>query len=229
MSSSDQPAESPDDAAPSESPEGFGRFLARLFRVMLRPTRFWVDLRQSGPPPLSAVLWPHLVLLILVRSGADFVGGVLDPTVDLAGAITKALGALIGWILLPVSLAFVGSVIGGTGGGTTSFRRSLAFAGYGLTPLFIAGSLAVIPVPLVAQAAEMLAMPYTFYVLAVGVQPMLGVEQGRLAGAVGLVNGAVVLIWSALSLLSYWLLHAAFTAAPAAAPAVSGLLLLVPA
>lgn len=221
MSKSDPPVEPQEDVVLSDSPEGVGRFLARLFRVMLRPTNFWVGLRQSGPPPLSAILWPHLVFLILLRSGADFVGGVLDPTVDLGGAITKALGALIGWVLLPVGLAFVGSILGGVGGGTASFRRSLAFAGYGLTPLFIAGSLAIIPVPWVAQAAEMLAMPYTFYVLAVGVHPVLGVDQRRLAGAVGLVNGAVLLLWSALSLLSYWLLHAAFTAGPAA-PVVTG-------
>lgn len=221
MSNSNQIADSRDDAALSDSPEGVGRFVSRLLRVMLRPTSFWVDLRQSGPPPLGAILWPHLALLILLRSGADFVGGVLDPAIDLAAAITRAVGALIAWALLPVGLAFVGSIVGGMGGGTASFRRSLAFAGYGLTPLFIAGSLAVVPVPWVAQAAEMLAMPYTFYVLAVGVHPVLGVDQRRLAGAVGLVNGAVLLLWSALSLLSYWLLHAAFTAAPVA-PAVTG-------
>lgn len=206
------------------SSEGLGRFLARLFRVMFRPTSFWVGLRQHGPPPLGAILWPHLATLILLRSTADFVGHVLrmGEGEDLSSAITNALGALVGWLLLPLGLAFVASVVGGMGGGTASFRRSLALSAYGLSPLFIAGSLAVIPVPWVAQAAEMLAMPYTFYVLAVGVGPLLAVEQRRLAGAVGLVNGAVVLLWSALALLSYWLLHSAFTTAPAIAPAVTG-------
>ncbi|MEZ4267084.1 MAG: Yip1 family protein [Myxococcota bacterium] len=221
MSKSDELTESRNESPVAESSEGIGRFLARLFRVMLQPTAFWVDLRQTGPPPLSAILWPHLALLIGLRSIADFVGVLLAPGGTISDAITKGLGALVGWILLPICLAFVGSIIGGVGGGSASFRRSLAFAAYGLAPLFIAGSLAIIPVPWVAQAAEMLAMPYTFYVLAVGVHPVLGVDQRRLAGAIGLINGATLLLWSALALLSYWLLHAAFTAAPVA-PVVTG-------
>ncbi|MCB9727752.1 MAG: YIP1 family protein [Deltaproteobacteria bacterium] len=213
--------ESPEGGVPEARDESFGRFVGRILRVMMRPSSFWVGMRQSGPPPLGVVFWPHLLVLIVLRSGADFVGGLLDPDVDLSAAISKATGALVAWVLLPVALGIVASIIGGVGGGSASFRRSMAFAGYGVTPLFIAGSLAVVPVPWVAQVAEMLAMPYAFYVLAVGVGPMLGVDQRRLAGAVGLVNGALVLLWSALALLSYWLLHAAFTSEPAAA-VVSG-------
>jgi hypothetical protein len=61
--------------------------------------------------------------------------------------------------------------------------------------------LSVFPFPYVGPAAEALAMPYTFYVLAVGVTPMLGVAGDRAPGVVGMLNGALVLGWALLPTL----------------------------
>jgi len=70
-----------------------------------------------------------------------------------------------------------------------------------LTPLFAIGVLAVIPLPYVSAIADLVMMPYTFYVLAAGVVPALGVAENRAPTRVGLICGALLLLWSTMPTL----------------------------
>ncbi len=175
------------------------RFSSRLAHLLLVPGKFWESLREEHVSVREMML-PHLILLIGVRAVAGFIGSLLG-----GGGFGAALGALISsfvsWFALVWVFAIVAASLASAKGGRLSANDSLRLAAYGLAPLFLVGVFAVIPFPHVAPIAELIAMPYAFYVLSAGVVPMLGVPVERAPVMVGQLCGALLILWSIMPTL----------------------------
>lgn len=198
--SSDVDRQGPRDAAPSTSPpEGnpWGRFFARMMLILVRPTKAW-DRLAKEEVGIGELLWPHALVLILARGCAELVGHLLEGW-KLGAALADLAFGVLSWFVLVWVFSFVaGSVASTRGGARLAAGDAMRFGAYGLTPLFAVGMISVIPFPYVSQIAGVLAMPYAFYVLAVGVRPMLHVDDKDAAAVTGLVCGALVLAWALL-------------------------------
>lgn len=175
----------------------WGRFVTRLLQVLLRPSKTWERLAEEQVP-IAEVLWPHAVFLILLRAGAELVGRLLEGW-RLGPAMADFALGVVSWFVLLWVFAFVAaSVASARGHAALAAGDALRFGSYGLSPLFAVGVLGVVPLPYVAQIAGVLAMPWAFYVLAVGVRPMLRVKDQDAAAVTGLICGALVLAWALL-------------------------------
>lgn len=184
-------------APPVSTGPSWGTFLARVLLVLTRPTKAWERLSREEVP-IGELLWPHVVVLLLARGGAELVGRLLEGWTIGAALADFAMG-VISWFVLVWVFSFVaGSLASTRGGARLAAGDALRFGAYGLTPLFVVGLIGLFPLPYVSQIAAVLAMPYAFYVLAVGVRPMLHVEDKEAAAVTGLMCGALVLAWALL-------------------------------
>lgn len=191
----------------NEDGSPWGRFFGRLIQVLLRPTKAWERIAGESVP-IGEVLWPHAVLLILARAGAELIGHLLEGW-GIGTALADFGLGVISWFVLLWVFAFVaGSVASARGRAGLAAGDALRFGAYGLSPLFAVGLLSVVPLPYVSQVAGVLAMPWAFYVLGVGVHPMLHVKDEQAAAVTGLVCGALVLAWALLPTLMGLILRA---------------------
>ena len=92
------------------------------------------------------------------------------------------------WLFAPIALT-----VASTRKAAPDFGHAFRFAAYGVTPFLVFGMLSVIPLPYVATIADAIALPWAFYVLSVGVVPMLGIPEDRAPAAVGLLTGALLI------------------------------------
>jgi hypothetical protein len=194
-------------ARPPEPGSPWAHFFARLGLVLLRPTKAWERLSKEQLT-LGEVLWPHVVVLILARGIAELIGNLLSGK-SLGLSFGELAVAVVSWFVLVWVVAIAsGSVASTRGGARLAANDAFSFGAYGLTPLFVVGVLSVIPLPYVSQAAGVLAMPYAFYVLSVGVVPMLRVKESESAAIAGLVCGTLLLAWALLPTLLALVLRA---------------------
>ncbi|MBN1773954.1 MAG: YIP1 family protein [Deltaproteobacteria bacterium] len=174
-------------------------FLGDLFGVLFSPTAFWARPRPTGLPEAKPI-WIHLAILIGIRSVAGF-GGALLRDVGLGAAFGQLFSGLVAaFAMVWLFTAIVASLTAGTAGRAT-VRETFRYAAYGLTPLFAIGVLAVVPLPYVTPIADLVLMPYTFYVLALGVVPALGVAEKAAPGRVALICGSLLVLWSIMPTL----------------------------
>ena len=185
------------DAPPPGSP--MGRFARRLGGLLVRPAHFWEAL-QKEEVPTGELMAPHLVLLIGIRAVAGAIGTLLAGG-GVVAAIISLLGSFVSWFALVWVFALVVGSFVATSGGHADPKAALRFAVYGVSPLFVVGVLAAIPVTYVTPIAELLAMPYAFWTLAVGVMPELKVPQDRAPALVGRLCGALLILWSVMPTL----------------------------
>ena len=181
----------------NEASGSWGHFFQNIGMLLLRPTAAWDDICKTKED-LSKVLWPHVLVLLLARGVADFFGNLIRGE-SLAVAMGQMVSSVLAWFVLIWLFALAAASIAGSRGGelTDSFR----FSGYALTPLFVVGILAVVPVPYVSRIADLVVMPYAFYVLAVGTVPMLRIPSDKAPGAVGLLAGTMLILWALLPTL----------------------------
>ncbi len=180
-------------------PGGKTSFFADMFNVLASPTAFWERVRAAGPPAYRPI-WLHLAILVGLRSVAGF-GGALLRGVGLGAAFGQLFsGLLSAFLTVWLFAAIVASLTAGAVVKTT-IRETFRYAAYGLTPLFVIGMLAVVPLPYVTPIADLVLMPYTFYVLAVGAVPALGVPEKQAPGRVALICGALLVLWSIMPTL----------------------------
>jgi hypothetical protein len=193
-----EPEAAPDTTRPpAGSP--WADFFTHLIEILFRPSQAWERLSKD-PQPLIEVLWPHVVVLLLARALAEFIGSLLQGRGILPSLGQFGLGA-VGWFALVWAFGLVTMGIASARGGRVVVQDAIRYAGYGLTPLFVVGILSFVPVQYIPAVADALTMPYTFYVMAVGVGPMLRVPEEKLAGTVGLLNGALLLLWALIPTL----------------------------
>lgn len=189
--------------APAATGAGWGRFLARMVFVSLRPRAFWTKLRDGGTVPSTAeLLWPHALVLTLAGGVAAAVGDIIHghpaDVVALHGVLTFAAA-----FLLVIAFALVArAVVAGRGGAGVNLHEAFAFSVYGLTPLLLLGILNVIPVKWLSMVIGFIALPYSFYVLAVGVVPFLRIPERRGAEGSGLLSAGLLLAWSLTTALA---------------------------
>lgn len=172
------------------------RLFRRLVMVLLRPSRFWAEL-QTEELTIKEMLFPHVALLLVVRGVAGLVGDLMGG-VGVGSAVLGLLSSMLGWFGLIWLLAIAASTLAGVGGGRLSPLHGLRLSAYGLTPLFVAGVLAAVPLRQVAPVAELVAMPWAFYVMAHGVVPCLGVKDKRAITLIAQLNGLTLVLWSVL-------------------------------
>lgn len=187
-------------AEPVGPPPAGGRgFFGNLFEVLFSPAAFWERTRAGGPADYRPI-WIHLLVLVGLRSVAGF-GGALLRGVGFGAAFGQLFSGLIAaFAMVWLFTAIVASLTAASAGKTT-VRDTFRYAAYGLTPLYAIGVLAVVPLPYVAPIADLVLMPYTFYVLGVGVVPALGVSEKAAPGRVALICGSLLVLWSIMPTL----------------------------
>jgi hypothetical protein len=188
-----------DNRPSADSSNTFGHFLGRVLHILARPSDFWDEV-SSLVTPMRHLMFPHLTVLIGIRAGAGFIGDLLQSA-GFVASLGKMFTSFFSWFALVWVFALIAGSIATTSGARQSVGSAVRFSVYGLTPLFAVGILAAIPLPHVAPIAELLAMPYAFYVLAVGVISELGIPSDKAPGAVGKLCGALLILWSVMPTL----------------------------
>lgn len=177
----------------------WGRFARRLSMVLLRPATFWERVRDEEIP-VKELMWPHVVVLVGVRALAGFIGGLLHGA-SFGSSLLSGLSSFVSWLALIWVFAVVVGSVATARGARINAQDPLRFAAYGLAPLFMVGVLAAVPLPYVTPIAELIAMPYTFHVMGLGVVPLLGVPWKRAPAMVGLVCGVLLILWAVMPTL----------------------------
>ena len=177
----------------------WSHFFGTVGKLLFRPTEAWKQINKTKAP-LGSILWPHVVGLLLARGCAEFLGNLLQSQ-GLAVAFGQMASSALSWFVLIWIFAVAAASIAGSRGGELVVQDSFRFSAYALTPLFVIGILAVIPVPYLSRIADLLVMPYAFYVMAVGVVPMLRIPLEKAPGAIGLLTGTLVLLWAMIPTL----------------------------
>jgi hypothetical protein len=139
-------------------------------------------------------MWPHVGALVLLRAVAEFVGALLSDA-SFADALKLFAMSAITWFSLLWILAATALTLASARGGKTDFAAAFRFSAYALTPLLFVGMLGVVPIALVAPVADVIAMPYAFFVMSLGVVPELGVPLERAPATVGLFCGLLLALW----------------------------------
>lgn len=188
-------------AQPPKAGKRTWRFLRNTVLVSFLPRTFWRRLAAEGVPTFREVLWPHTILLSALGGVAALIGGVtLGREVDVI--VAHSLLTFVGSVIMVLAFGLIARAISGAEKGSAGFRAAFAFGVYGLTPMLILGVLHIIPVPLVHTIAGLLALPYAFYVISLGVGPVLAVPDKRGAEATGLLAAAALLAWTLTSALA---------------------------
>lgn len=175
-----------------ESP--WQRFFRRGRGVLLRPAGFWKEL-AAEEATIAEAIWPHAVILIAARATFGLLG-MLFRGEGFGSALGTFATSLVSWFALIWAFGVAVGVVARTHGGKTVGRATVVYSAYTLTPLFVVGMLAAIPVPYLAPVAELIAIPYALYVLSVGVVPLLVVPLDKAPATVGMLCGSLLALWS---------------------------------
>jgi len=179
----------------------FWHFLGRTLLVTFRPRAFWRRLAESGAPSFGELIWPHTTILSALGGIAAMVGGIArERPMDII--VAHSLLTFAGSVIMVLAFGFVARIIAGAERGSAKFAESFAFGVYGMTPMLILGVLHVVPSPLVHSIVGLLALPYAFFVISLGVRPMLAIPNERAAEATGLLTAAALLSWTLTSALA---------------------------
>ena len=178
----------------------FGRFFYDFVFILTRPESFW-KAQELHPVTLGQLIWPHLVILVVLRMIAVFVGGILmsEPVISTVLIQTLMQGFLI-FVLVLIFALLISGISALTGAGF-QLDKGIRFSGYCITPILLMGIISIIPVPYLGIVCDMLAMPWAFVVLGAGVLPYLKIKPERSPSLTGLFCGILVILWSVLPLL----------------------------
>lgn len=215
-----QPVDSPVPATPirplgdvrgGASP--FSVFFRNLLTLLFRPNHFW-ETQRENPTSILHVHWPHLILLIALRSVAQLVGGLFNPSIAWSTAVVHATTGFLFLFFFVWLFALVVAGISAVSEAECQVADTVRFTAYAITPLFFIGFLAIIPVPHLQPIADAIAMPYTFYVLGAGVISYLRIPERKAAALTGLMCGILLCLWGLLPIYLPMLIGSIFGSAP---------------
>ncbi|MBQ9394890.1 MAG: YIP1 family protein [Proteobacteria bacterium] len=181
----------------------FVRFFGDLIMVLTRPGAFW-KAQDEHPATTSQLYWPHLTVLVLLRTAAIMGGGAFQhalndvPLVQLL--VIAGIQALMIYILVWI-LAMLISGISTLSGAGFQFDRAQKFVGYSLTPILVVGILSLIPLPYVDTVCDLIAMPWAFLVIGAGVLPYLKLKPEQGPVLTGLFCGLLLTLWGLVPIL----------------------------
>lgn len=181
------------------------RFFLDFGAILVHPAAFWRG-QDLHPATLGQLHWPHLTILILLRTAAVFVGGILQPHAVIHQVIIQAVtqGLLIFLLTWGMALGIAG--ITALSGGGFHYTKALRFVGYSITPLLFVGLISIIPLPWLATVCDLLAMPWAFVVMGAGVLPYLKLKSEHAPTLSALMCGLLLCLWGALPMLIPFLL-----------------------
>lgn len=196
----------PVDKADPRTQAPFVSFALNIVNVLFRPNFFWKQ-QSKYKTALSKLFWPHLLILVSLRSLAFFVGSFLNPEVSFLSAVLQGVSSFILIFLAIFIFAFIIAATSKISGSKFSFSDSLRFISYAVTPLLFIGFLAAIPMPYIRIVADFIAMPHSFFVMGAGIVPLLNIPAKRSAPVAGLFCGILLCVWGALPTLVPILIH----------------------
>ena len=177
-------------------------FFGRLLRLFLRPTRYWQSVDEVGLPPARQLVFPHLTILALLRGAAGLVGSLAQES-GVDKSVVYAISSFLATFVVVGAMAMLVVVMAKGLKGEASIKAAFSWVALALTPLFVVGTLGAVPVPYFGAAAEMLALPYAFYVMAVGIDVGLNVKPERQAKAASLLAGGLLVLWTLAASLTF--------------------------
>ncbi|MBQ9242243.1 MAG: YIP1 family protein [Proteobacteria bacterium] len=178
----------------------FTRFFLDFLLILTRPGAFWKG-QDEHPATLGQLHFPHLFILVTLRTLMAFLGGILQPEPVFSRALIQAATqALLIFVMIWV-LALIISGISTLTGQRIHYDRALRYVGYSITPNLFVGIISIVPVPYLATICDFLAMPWTFLVMGAGVHAYLKIKPEIAPTLTGLYCGMMLCMWTALPML----------------------------
>ena len=181
----------------------FGRFFLDLILILTRPGAFWKG-QAEHPATIGQMYWPHLIILISLRTIAVMGGALLQYAMnDISPAhllIEAGVQALMIFLMIWLFSLLISGISTLSGAGF-QFDRAHRFAGYCMTPIFIVGILSVLPLPYMDKICDIIAMPWAFLVMGAGVIPFLKIKPELGPTLTGLFCGMMLCLWGLIPML----------------------------
>ncbi len=181
----------------------FMRFLGDLIMILTRPGAFW-KAQDEHPATTSQLYWPHLTILILLRTMAIMGGGAFQYAISEVPVghliLTAAIQALMIFILMWIMSVLISGISTLAGAGF-QFERAQKYVGYSLTPILVVGILSLIPLPYVDTICDLIAMPWAFLVMGAGVLPYLKLKSEQGPILTGVFCGLLLTLWGIVPIL----------------------------
>ncbi len=165
----------------------------RAKNILLKPAEEW-EVIAKEPATVGGLFTGYAVILALLPAIASilFVGllGIglsgMGPAGAMMGgaglsfwAVTAVVGYVVGLVLLWL-VSFIVKAIAPSFNGSSDMTQATKLMVYSATPTWIAGLISWIPI--LGFLASLAAMAYAVYLIYLGVKPVLGVPQEKVAG-----------------------------------------------
>lgn len=176
------------------------RFFLDFLLILTRPGAFWRG-QDEHPATLGQLHFPHLFILVTLRTLMAFLGGLLQPEPVFSRALIQAATQALLIFVMVWGLALIISGISTLTGQRIHYDRALRYAGYSITPNLFVGIISIVPVPYLATICDFLAMPWTFLVMGAGVHAYLKIKPEIAPTMTGLYCGMMLCMWTAMPML----------------------------
>ena len=185
------------------------RFFIDFVLILTRPGAFWRG-QDEHPASLGQLHFPHLFILVILRTLMAFLGGLLQPEPVFSRVLIQAATQALLIFVLIWGLAMIISGISTLIGQRIHYDRALRYVGYSVTPNLFVGIISIVPVPYLATVCDFLAMPWTFLVMGAGVHAYLKIKPELAPTMTGLFCGMMLCMWTAMPMLIPELLRFSF-------------------
>ena len=181
--------------------------------AFFHPRQEWEELREENCKLLECYI-KHILILAAIPSVCAFIGAtkigwsIGDHTFKLTEASTLPMA--IGFFLFSlIAIYIMGRAIhwmAGTFDAEVSLEKAVLVATQVVTPLFLSGFIALVPIPWLIMVVGIIAMGYTVYQMYIGIPIVLQIEPEKgfilasgvltvgLVTMVGLI-AATVILW----------------------------------
>ena len=176
----------------------------RAKNMIVKPKLEW-GVVAAESPDVGGITTGYLLPLILVSAVASLIGyGILgfglagvDTTFSygLAYALLSVISSLASLFLVTM----VVKMLGPTFASTDDFGRAYQLVAYGMTPAWVAGILTIIPI--LGGFAVIVGLIYAIYLYYIGMPPVLGTPQNRVAAYIVVTAIVTIVLWFVLALI----------------------------
>jgi hypothetical protein len=191
--------------------------------LFTHPGQQWQRIRAAKEQSVSHLYLTHTLILAAIPAISAFIGTtrtgwvIGDKPAIVLGAPTALWMAVMSYVAMLAGVALMGALIhwmARTYGANPSLARSVEFATYTATPLFVGGLAALYPHLWLGLAVGSAALCYTVYLLYVGLPTFMNLSrhEGLLFASAVLAVGMIVLVAIMASTVLIWGLSAGLLA-----------------
>lgn len=205
----------------------------RAKNILLKPTQEW-DVIADEPATMSGLFTGYALPLALLPVAAAILmsglagisaAGIATPGSDMASmGLTEVVGmAVIGYvisIILLFAMAMIINLVSPSFNGTSSKVQATKLMVYASTPTWVAALVSWIP--FLGVLISFAALAYVVYLIYLGIRPVLGVPQEKVAGFTVVIVLIYIVLLMVISGILVGLLFSSMFGNPMMGGALSG-------